>query len=95
MSHTSVSIGYAAETRGVEPDVEFAGGIQGSTAISTAATQGVLYMAALTAIWRGSPFRTFYERMTQRGRAKKVALVAVMRKLLIMLNSIVRDRTPG
>ncbi|TXN00177.1 IS110 family transposase, partial [Methylobacterium sp. WL64] len=29
-----------------------------------------------------------------RGRPKKVALVAVMRKLLVTLNAIVRDRTP-
>lgn len=56
--------------------------------------RGVLYMAALTAIRRGSPFRPFYERLTQRGRPRKVALVGVMRKLLVTLNAIVRDRTP-
>ena len=52
----------------------------------------VLYMAALTAIRRGSPFKPFYDRLTARGRPKKVALVAVMRKLLTTLNAIVRDR---
>jgi transposase len=51
-------------------------------------------MAALTAIRRGSPFRPFYERLTGRGRPRKVALVTVMRKLLVTLNAIVRDRTP-
>jgi transposase len=51
-------------------------------------------MVALTAIRRSSPFRSLYERLTQRGRPKKVALVAVMRKLLVTLNAIVRDRTP-
>ncbi len=57
--------------------------------------RGVLYMAELTAIQRGSPFRPFYdERLTQRGRPRKFALVAVMRKLLVTLNAIVRDRTP-
>jgi transposase len=38
--------------------------------------------------------RAFYDRLTTRGRPKKVALVAVMRKLLTILNAIVRDRTP-
>ena len=50
-------------------------------------------MAALTAIRRGSPFRPFYERLTERSRLRKVALVAVMRKLLVTLNAIVRDCT--
>jgi transposase len=56
--------------------------------------RNVLYMAAVTAIRRRSPFRAFYDRLTARGRPKKVALVAVMRKLLVTLNAIVRDRTP-
>jgi transposase len=51
-------------------------------------------MAALTAIRRRSPFRSFYDRLTSRGRPKKVALVAVMRKLLTILNAILRDRMP-
>ena len=56
--------------------------------------RAVLYMAALTAIRRRSPFRGFYEQLTDRGRPKKVALVALMRKLLTILNAILRDRTP-
>jgi len=58
------------------------------------AVRNVLYMAALTAIRCCSPFRAFYDRLTARGRPKKVALVAVMRKLLTTLNAIVRDQTP-
>ena len=54
----------------------------------------VLYMAALTAIRRNPVFRTFYNRLLTRGRPKKVALVAVLRKLLTVLNAIVRDLTP-
>ncbi len=56
--------------------------------------RSVLYMAALTAIRRRSPFRAFYDRLTSRGRPKKVALVAVMRKLLTILNAILRNSTP-
>lgn len=37
---------------------------------------------------------TGHDRLTSGGRPKKVALVAVMRKLLTILNAIVRDRTP-
>jgi hypothetical protein len=40
------------------------------------------------------PFSGFYDQLTARGRAKKVALVAVMRKLLTILNAILRDHTP-
>ena len=56
--------------------------------------RGVLYMAALTAIRRGSPFRLLYELLTLRGRPRKAALVAEMRKLLVMLNALIRDGTP-
>ncbi len=48
----------------------------------------------ITVIRRRSPFRTFYDQLIARGRPKKVALVAVMRKLLTILNAILRDRTP-
>ena len=57
--------------------------------------RAVLYMAALTAIRRRSPFRAFYDQLTARGRPKKVALVAVMHKLLTILNAILRDHTHG
>ena len=43
---------------------------------------------------RRSPFRAFYDQLTAHGRPKKVALVAVMRKLLTILNAILRDHTP-
>lgn len=51
-------------------------------------------MAALTAIRRRSPFRAFYERLNARVPPKKVTMVAFMRKLLVILNAIRRDRTP-
>ena len=55
--------------------------------------RAVLYMAALTAIRRRS--RAFYDQLTAHGRPKKVALVAVMRKLLNILNAILRDLHAG
>jgi len=53
----------------------------------------VLYMAALVASRRNPVIRALYERLCAGGKPKKVALVAAMRKLLIILNSMLRSRT--
>ncbi len=53
----------------------------------------VLYMAALTAT-RGGPLHAFYRHLRQRGKVFKVAIVACMRRLLTILNAILRDRRP-
>lgn len=53
-----------------------------------------LYMAALVATRHNAVIRATYERLVEAGKAKKVALVACMRKLLVILNAIVRDRRP-
>ena len=58
------------------------------------AVRAVLYMAALTATRYPGPIRTFYRRLCAAGKAKKVALVACMRKLLTMLNAMLRDQAP-
>lgn len=50
-----------------------------------------LYMAALVASRYNAPLRTFYQRLLAAGKPKKLALVAVMRKLLTILNAMVRD----
>lgn len=49
-----------------------------------------LYMATLVAVRFCSVFRNFYERLLANGKAKKVALVASMRKLLATLNSMAK-----
>jgi transposase len=54
----------------------------------------LLYLAALTAVRKPSPFRTLYTRLLGRGKAKKLALVACMRKLLVTLNAMVRSNRP-
>ncbi len=53
-----------------------------------------LYMAALVASQRNPILKAFYQRLLHAGKPKKLALVAVMRKLLVILNAIIRDRTP-
>ena len=54
----------------------------------------VLYMATLTAARYNPVIRAFYERLKAAGKLPKVALVACMRKLLTMLNAIVRTGKP-
>lgn len=54
--------------------------------------RSVLYMATLTATRHNPVIRAFYHRLLQAGKLKKVALVACMRKLLTILNAIIRDR---
>lgn len=54
----------------------------------------VLYMATLSAIRFNPVIRTFYRRLKDNGKPSKVALVACMRKLLTILNAIVRDGSP-
>jgi len=53
-----------------------------------------LYMATLTATRHNPVIRAFYERLLAAGKLKKVALVACMRKLLTILNAMVRDGHP-
>ncbi len=53
--------------------------------------RSVLYMATLTATRFNPVIQRFYRRLLARGKAKKVALVAAMRKLLTILNDMVRN----
>ncbi len=53
-----------------------------------------LYIAALVAIRFNPPMREVYERLVASGKPKKVAIVACMRKLLVILNAMKRDGTP-
>jgi transposase len=54
-----------------------------------------LFNAARAAIRHPSPFRDFYDRLVQQNaRPGKVALTAVMRKLLVAANAVARDRQP-
>lgn len=59
-----------------------------------ASVRAMLYMAALVATRRNALLRTFYQRLRASGKQPKVALVAVMRKLLTIVNAMVRDAKP-
>ena len=58
-----------------------------------ATVRAALYMAALVASRRNAVIRTFYRRLRNAGKAPKVALVACMRKLLTILNAMVKHKT--
>lgn len=59
-----------------------------------APVRAALYMAALVATKWNPVIRRFYQRLLTVGKAKKVALVACMRKLLIILNAMLTQRLP-
>ncbi len=81
---------------GVAPVNRDSGTSRGHRAIAGGRTgvRNVLYMAALTAIRRNPAIRTAYERLRARGTPPKAAIVAAMRKLLTILNAIIRDAKP-
>jgi transposase len=54
----------------------------------------VLYMATLSAIRHNPVIRPFYHRLLERGKIKKVALTACMRKLLVIVNAMVCKQEP-
>jgi transposase len=56
--------------------------------------RAVLYMNAIVAARFNPVIRTFYQRLCRAGKAKKVALTACMRKLLVILNAMLKHRTP-
>jgi transposase len=56
--------------------------------------RSVLYMATMSAIRRNPQIRAFYQRLLASGKKKMVALVASMRKLLVILNAILKHGTP-
>lgn len=52
----------------------------------------VLYMAAVVAVRHNEQMKQFYDRLKANGKASKVALVAVMRKMICILNAMLRDK---
>jgi transposase len=59
-----------------------------------ASVRATLYMAALAGTRCNPVLRTFYQRLRAAGKKAKVALTACMRKLLVILNAIVRTQQP-
>jgi transposase len=85
-----------AKLVGVAPLSRDSGTLRGHRTVygGRASVRGVLYMGALTATKYNPVIRSFYLRLIAAGKPKKLALVACMRKLLTILNSIARTRQP-
>lgn len=81
---------------GVAPLNRDSGSWRGKRAVwgGRAQIRAVLYMAAIVAARFNPVIRAFSQRLCAAGKAKKVALTACMRKLLIMLNAMLKHRTP-
>lgn len=56
--------------------------------------RSALYMSTLTAIRYNPVLKPQYEQLVKRGKEKKVAITACMRKMLTILNAMMRDRQP-
>jgi transposase len=80
---------------GIAPLNRDSGTLKGRRTIwgGRATVRAVLYMAALVASRRNAVIRAFYKRLRSAGKAPKVALVACMRKLLTILNSMIKHKT--
>ncbi len=81
---------------GLAPFNRDSGTMRGKRAIwgGRAEVRNLLYMVALVASRSNETIKKFYEKLIQAGKPKKVALTACMRKILTILNAMVRDNQP-
>ena len=81
---------------GVAPYNRDSGTLRGKRAVwgGRSRVRAVLYMGALVASRHNPAIRDFYQRLLAAGKPKKVALVASMRKLLVILNGMLKHGSP-
>ena len=87
-----LSRGQIAKLVGVAPINHDSGKHQGKrkTGAGRSSVRRVLYMSALVATRHNPRIRVFYQRLLAAGKPKKLALVAAMRKLLTILNTLIK-----
>ena len=85
-----------ASLAGVAPYTRQSGRWKGKSMIGggRAAVRQALFLAALSASRSNPALKLFYQHLCSRGKAKKVALIAVARKILTILNAMIRDQKP-
>jgi transposase len=83
-----------ASLAGLAPFTRQSGRWKGKSMIGggRAALRAALYMAALSAIRCNRSMKVFYQRLLSAGKPKMVGLIAVARKILIILNAMLRDK---
>lgn len=81
---------------GVAPFAQESGRFKGRRMIwgGRASVRNVFYMAILSAVKHNPILQPHYQALLERGKPCKVAMVACIRKLLIILNAMLRDRRP-
>lgn len=81
---------------GVAPFNRDSGTLRGKRTVwgGRACIRGALYMAALVASRHNPVIRTFYQHLLAAGKPKKLALTACMRKLLVILNAMLKHHSP-
>lgn len=85
-----------ASLAGLAPYVRQSGKWRGKSMIEGGrkTVRSALFIAAMVAARHNPVLKTFYERLTRAGKPKVLAITAVARKLLTVLNAIIRDRKP-
>jgi transposase len=75
------------------PEYADSGAMRGKRRIrgGRAPIRTVLYMAMLSAIQHNAVMKEFFDRLVSHGKHKKVAITACMRKMITILNAMVRD----
>lgn len=91
----SLNRGQAAKLVGLAPINRDSGSLRGKRMIGGGRTQvrRSLYMATIVATQHNKLIRTHYRKLLQRGKAKMTALVACMRKLLLILNAMIKNNS--
>lgn len=85
-----------AALAGLAPFTRQSGQWRGKSFIAggRAAPRSALFMGALVATRHNVPLKAFYQRLVAAGKPKRVAIIATARKLLTILNAIIRDNKP-
>lgn len=87
--------GQAAKLVGLAPINRDSGSLRGKRMIGggRAPVRRCLYMATLVATRHNDLIRSHYQQLVARGKAKMTAIVACMRKLLLILNAMIKNQT--
>lgn len=85
-----------AALAGLAPFTRQSGQWRGKSFIAGGRTapRSALFIGAMVAARHNAPLRAFYQRLLTAGKPKRVALIATARKLLTILNAIIRDQKP-
>jgi transposase len=77
---------------GVAPFIRPSGTYRGTASIGGGRSEvrHIIYMAAIASIRFNSVLKAFYERLRGKGKSAKVCIVAVMRKIIVIVNNMVK-----